>query len=159
MTSCRGYLAQQSFLTKCREAGPDELQGPFQTLKNYETMQWWCCFPDSWVFVFWLQFLLESLGPSSESLASVPVGLANSLAKINWSLCLFYYFIQNMPLVTMKLSMGSNISLITSTNKLHEAIPTGVYTDSKCPICLERFGNVAFLDGCFHRCCFGCVQE
>ncbi|KAG7260442.1 hypothetical protein CRUP_029441, partial [Coryphaenoides rupestris] len=31
--------------------------------------------------------------------------------------------------------------------------------DSKCPICLDRFSNLAFLDRCLHRFCFGCIQE
>ncbi|KAF1381083.1 hypothetical protein PFLUV_G00170810 [Perca fluviatilis] len=31
--------------------------------------------------------------------------------------------------------------------------------DSKCPICLDRFSNVAYLDRCLHRFCFPCVQE
>ncbi|CAN9509379.1 unnamed protein product [Ophioblennius macclurei] len=31
--------------------------------------------------------------------------------------------------------------------------------DSKCPICLDRFDNVAFLDRCLHRFCFPCIQE
>ncbi|KAK0151809.1 E3 ubiquitin-protein ligase Topors [Merluccius polli] len=31
--------------------------------------------------------------------------------------------------------------------------------DSKCPICLDRFSNVAFLDRCLHRFCFPCIQQ
>ncbi|XP_028298219.1 E3 ubiquitin-protein ligase Topors-like [Gouania willdenowi] len=31
--------------------------------------------------------------------------------------------------------------------------------DSKCPICLDRFNNVAYLDCCLHRFCFPCIQE
>ncbi|XP_037832539.1 E3 ubiquitin-protein ligase Topors-like isoform X2 [Kryptolebias marmoratus] len=31
--------------------------------------------------------------------------------------------------------------------------------DSKCPICLDRFNNLAYLDHCLHRFCFPCIQE
>ncbi|NXP56789.1 TOPRS ligase, partial [Heliornis fulica] len=37
--------------------------------------------------------------------------------------------------------------------------PTDASPDSKCPICLDRFDNVAYLDRCLHRFCFRCVQE
>ncbi|KAJ3585275.1 hypothetical protein NHX12_013996 [Muraenolepis orangiensis] len=31
--------------------------------------------------------------------------------------------------------------------------------DSKCPICLDRFNNLAYLDHCLHRFCFPCIHE
>ncbi|XP_056299303.1 uncharacterized protein LOC130212188 [Pseudoliparis swirei] len=31
--------------------------------------------------------------------------------------------------------------------------------DSKCPICLDRFTNLAHLDRCLHRFCFPCIRE
>ncbi|XP_077400253.1 uncharacterized protein LOC144034932 [Vanacampus margaritifer] len=31
--------------------------------------------------------------------------------------------------------------------------------DSKCPICLDRFNNMAYLNRCLHRFCFRCIQE
>ncbi|RLV97021.1 hypothetical protein DV515_00012173 [Chloebia gouldiae] len=48
-----------------------------------------------------------------------------------------------------------SVPLVTSTSKL----PTDASPDSKCPICLDRFDNVAYLDRCLHRFCFRCVQE
>uniref|UniRef100_A0A670ZNI5 RING-type E3 ubiquitin transferase n=1 Tax=Pseudonaja textilis TaxID=8673 RepID=A0A670ZNI5_PSETE len=30
---------------------------------------------------------------------------------------------------------------------------------SRCPICLEKIRNVAFLNPCFHRFCFACILE
>ncbi|KFV42255.1 E3 ubiquitin-protein ligase Topors, partial [Tyto alba] len=48
-----------------------------------------------------------------------------------------------------------NISPKAGTSKL----PTDASPDSKCPICLDRFDNVAYLDRCLHRFCFRCVQE
>ncbi|NXL80077.1 TOPRS ligase, partial [Leptocoma aspasia] len=49
----------------------------------------------------------------------------------------------------------SNFSPKASTSKL----PTDASPDSKCPICLDRFDNVAYLDCCLHKFCFRCVQE
>ncbi|XP_035169849.1 E3 ubiquitin-protein ligase Topors-like [Oxyura jamaicensis] len=45
------------------------------------------------------------------------------------------------------------------TSKLHQTMPTDASPDSKCPICLDRFDNVAYLDSCLHRFCFRCIQE
>ncbi|XP_062369865.1 E3 ubiquitin-protein ligase Topors-like [Cinclus cinclus] len=59
-----------------------------------------------------------------------------------------------MPL-TGQFAEGSNFSPKASTSKL----PTDASPDSKCPICLDRFDNVAYLDRCLHRFCFRCVQE
>ncbi|XP_014164257.1 E3 ubiquitin-protein ligase Topors [Geospiza fortis] len=50
---------------------------------------------------------------------------------------------------------NSSFSPKASTSKL----PTDASPDSKCPICLDRFDNVAYLDRCLHRFCFRCVQE
>ncbi|XP_071586570.1 E3 ubiquitin-protein ligase Topors isoform X1 [Heliangelus exortis] len=50
---------------------------------------------------------------------------------------------------------GGNFSPKAGTSKL----PTDASPDSKCPICLDRFDNVAYLDRCLHRFCFRCVQE
>ncbi|XP_075267815.1 E3 ubiquitin-protein ligase Topors-like [Opisthocomus hoazin] len=52
-------------------------------------------------------------------------------------------------------SEDSNFSPKASTSKL----PTDASPDSKCPICLDRFDNVAYLDRCLHKFCFHCVQE
>lgn len=47
----------------------------------------------------------------------------------------------------------------SSTNRLHQAMATDSSPDSKCPICLDSFENVAYLNRCYHRFCFRCVQE
>ncbi|XP_009698574.1 PREDICTED: E3 ubiquitin-protein ligase Topors [Cariama cristata] len=52
-------------------------------------------------------------------------------------------------------SENGNFSPKASSSKL----PTDASPDSKCPICLDRFDNVAYLDRCLHRFCFRCVQE
>ncbi|XP_064191224.1 topoisomerase I binding, arginine/serine-rich a [Anguilla rostrata] len=46
---------------------------------------------------------------------------------------------------------GSDKALQTMTA---EASP-----DSKCPICLDRFNNMAYLDRCLHKFCFRCIHE
>ncbi|XP_060093157.1 E3 ubiquitin-protein ligase Topors [Heteronotia binoei] len=47
----------------------------------------------------------------------------------------------------------------SGTDKLHQAMATDSSPDSKCPICLDRFENVAYLNRCYHRFCFRCVLE
>lgn len=34
-----------------------------------------------------------------------------------------------------------------------------VSPDSKCPICLDVFNNISYLDLCLHKFCFRCIQE
>ncbi|XP_076019304.1 uncharacterized protein LOC143010700 [Genypterus blacodes] len=48
----------------------------------------------------------------------------------------------------------------TSSASVRAAIATeDASPDSKCPICLDRFNNLAYLDRCLHRFCFPCIQE
>lgn len=47
----------------------------------------------------------------------------------------------------------------SSTNRLHQGTAGDTSPDSKCPICLDNFENVAYLNRCYHRFCFRCVQE
>ncbi|XP_017671923.1 PREDICTED: E3 ubiquitin-protein ligase Topors isoform X1 [Lepidothrix coronata] len=61
----------------------------------------------------------------------------------------------NMTSVDKEFAEDSNFAPKASTSKL----PTDASPDSKCPICLDRFDNVAYLDRCLHRFCFRCVQE
>ncbi|XP_063176537.1 E3 ubiquitin-protein ligase Topors [Chroicocephalus ridibundus] len=61
----------------------------------------------------------------------------------------------NMTPADKEFSEDSNFSPKAGTSKL----PTDASPDSKCPICLDRFDNVAYLDRCLHRFCFRCVQE
>ncbi|ETE68891.1 E3 ubiquitin-protein ligase Topors, partial [Ophiophagus hannah] len=50
-------------------------------------------------------------------------------------------------------------SLLSGINRLHQTMPEEISPDSKCPICLDMFENVAYLDRCWHRFCFRCVLE
>lgn len=43
--------------------------------------------------------------------------------------------------------------------KIHEAMSAEVSPDSKCPVCLDRFNNISYLDICLHKFCFPCIHE
>ncbi|XP_061626725.1 topoisomerase I binding, arginine/serine-rich a [Phyllopteryx taeniolatus] len=43
--------------------------------------------------------------------------------------------------------------------KSPEAKSAEVSPDSKCPICLDVFNNIAYLDICLHKFCFRCIHE
>ncbi|XP_019717974.1 E3 ubiquitin-protein ligase Topors [Hippocampus comes] len=43
--------------------------------------------------------------------------------------------------------------------KTSEAKSAEVSPDSKCPICLDVFNNIAYLDICLHKFCFRCIHE
>ncbi|XP_040891510.1 topoisomerase I binding, arginine/serine-rich a [Toxotes jaculatrix] len=43
--------------------------------------------------------------------------------------------------------------------KASEAMSAEVSPDSKCPICLDIFNNMSYLDLCLHKFCFRCIHE
>uniref|UniRef100_A0A3Q3WHB5 E3 ubiquitin-protein ligase Topors n=1 Tax=Mola mola TaxID=94237 RepID=A0A3Q3WHB5_MOLML len=43
--------------------------------------------------------------------------------------------------------------------KPHGAMSAEVSPDSKCPICLDVFNNISYLDLCLHKFCFCCIHE
>lgn len=43
--------------------------------------------------------------------------------------------------------------------KTSEAMSAEVSPDSKCPICLDIFNNISYLDLCLHKFCFRCIHE
>lgn len=43
--------------------------------------------------------------------------------------------------------------------KTPKAMSAEVSPDSKCPICLDIFNNISYLDRCLHKFCFRCIQE
>ncbi|XP_070771848.1 topoisomerase I binding, arginine/serine-rich a [Enoplosus armatus] len=43
--------------------------------------------------------------------------------------------------------------------KTSEAMSADVSPDSKCPICLDIFNNISYLDLCLHKFCFRCIHE
>ncbi|XP_034044365.1 topoisomerase I binding, arginine/serine-rich a [Thalassophryne amazonica] len=40
-----------------------------------------------------------------------------------------------------------------------EKMSTELSPDSKCPICLDKFNNIAYSDTCLHKFCFRCIRE
>ncbi|XP_006025031.1 E3 ubiquitin-protein ligase Topors isoform X2 [Alligator sinensis] len=69
------------------------------------------------------------------------------------------YPAEDMTPATEERAVDSSFSPRAGTSRLHQTVPTDASPDSKCPICLDRFDNVAYLDRCLHRFCFRCVQE
>lgn len=47
----------------------------------------------------------------------------------------------------------------SSKRKTSEAMTGEVSPDSKCPICLDIFNNISYLDRCLHKFCFHCIHE
>ncbi|CAL8331526.1 unnamed protein product [Lota lota] len=45
------------------------------------------------------------------------------------------------------------------TNKTSGDASKEVSPDSKCPICLDAFNNMSYLDLCLHKFCFRCIHE
>ncbi|XP_070683624.1 topoisomerase I binding, arginine/serine-rich a [Pempheris klunzingeri] len=43
--------------------------------------------------------------------------------------------------------------------KTSQAMSAEVSPDSKCPICLDIFNNISYLDICLHKFCFRCIHE
>lgn len=46
-----------------------------------------------------------------------------------------------------------------SASKTSQRLLANASPDSKCPICLDGFNNVASLDRCLHQFCFRCIHE
>lgn len=47
----------------------------------------------------------------------------------------------------------------SSRRKTSETMSAEVSPDSKCPICLDVFNNISYLDLCLHKFCFRCIHE
>lgn len=46
-----------------------------------------------------------------------------------------------------------------ATSSISQAMSAEASPDSKCPICLDKFKNMAYLDLCLHKFCFRCIHE
>ncbi|XP_006009600.1 E3 ubiquitin-protein ligase Topors isoform X2 [Latimeria chalumnae] len=64
-----------------------------------------------------------------------------------------------MASATKEIKMDSKFSPTTGTSKRRQGMSADASPDSKCPICLDRYDNLSFLDRCLHRFCFRCIQE
>lgn len=58
-----------------------------------------------------------------------------------------------------EVNSDNSFSPMTGTGNENVALTTDGPSDSRCPICLERIRNMAFLNPCFHRFCFVCILE
>ncbi|XP_061474805.1 E3 ubiquitin-protein ligase Topors-like [Rhineura floridana] len=58
-----------------------------------------------------------------------------------------------------ELNSDNSFSSVPGSGNENIALATDGPSDSRCPICLERITNVAFLNPCFHRFCFVCILE
>uniref|UniRef100_A0A4W5QSF1 E3 ubiquitin-protein ligase Topors n=1 Tax=Hucho hucho TaxID=62062 RepID=A0A4W5QSF1_9TELE len=47
----------------------------------------------------------------------------------------------------------------SAPDKTSEVLSAEASPDSKCPICLDRFNNMAYLNLCLHKFCFRCIHE
>ncbi|KAI4874613.1 hypothetical protein NFI96_020931 [Prochilodus magdalenae] len=47
----------------------------------------------------------------------------------------------------------------SSSNSVSKTISKEASPDSKCPICLDQFKNISYVDKCLHRFCFRCIHE
>uniref|UniRef100_A0A8D3E3N7 E3 ubiquitin-protein ligase Topors n=1 Tax=Scophthalmus maximus TaxID=52904 RepID=A0A8D3E3N7_SCOMX len=61
------------------------------------------------------------------------------------------------PWKTIKLALQQ--SQKSGRRKTSDAMSAEVSPDSKCPICLDMFNNISYLDLCLHKFCFRCIQE
>ncbi|KAL2098251.1 hypothetical protein ACEWY4_007458 [Coilia grayii] len=46
-----------------------------------------------------------------------------------------------------------------AASSISQAMSAEASPDSKCPICLDKFKNMAYLDLCLHKFCFRCIHE
>ncbi|XP_063074387.1 topoisomerase I binding, arginine/serine-rich a [Engraulis encrasicolus] len=46
-----------------------------------------------------------------------------------------------------------------AASSIAQAMSAEASPDSKCPICLDKFKNMAYLDLCLHKFCFRCIHE
>ncbi|XP_048382365.1 E3 ubiquitin-protein ligase Topors-like [Stegostoma tigrinum] len=64
-----------------------------------------------------------------------------------------------MASATEDLKMENQYSPDPESSKVPHGVQADVSPDAKCPICLDRFDNMSYIDRCFHKFCFRCIQE
>ncbi|GCB63529.1 hypothetical protein scyTo_0004435 [Scyliorhinus torazame] len=67
--------------------------------------------------------------------------------------------LQIMASATEDLSTENQFSPEPETGKIPHGVRADASPDAKCPICLDRFDNMSYIDRCFHKFCFRCIQE
>lgn len=58
-----------------------------------------------------------------------------------------------------ELNSENSFSTMPGTGNENTTVAMDGPSDLRCPICLERIRNMAFLNPCFHRFCFACILE
>uniref|UniRef100_A0AAQ5ZNN7 E3 ubiquitin-protein ligase Topors n=1 Tax=Amphiprion ocellaris TaxID=80972 RepID=A0AAQ5ZNN7_AMPOC len=93
---------------------------------------------------------------STFSVSSLPERMNTSSRGAIRRLCFHSPIVHHLGLsaATAASPPASSASASRTVMAAEEASP-----DSKCPICLDRFNNLAYLDRCLHRFCFPCIQE
>ncbi|KAF7240002.1 E3 ubiquitin-protein ligase Topors [Varanus komodoensis] len=66
---------------------------------------------------------------------------------------------QIMASLNEELNSDNSFSSLPGAGNENASLAMDGPSDSRCPICLERIRNVAFLNPCFHRFCFACILE
>ncbi|XP_067886726.1 topoisomerase I binding, arginine/serine-rich a isoform X2 [Heterodontus francisci] len=64
-----------------------------------------------------------------------------------------------MASATEDLNAEKQFSPEPETSKIPHGVRAEASPDAKCPICLDRFNNMSYIDRCFHKFCFRCIQE
>ncbi|XP_041042303.1 E3 ubiquitin-protein ligase Topors-like [Carcharodon carcharias] len=64
-----------------------------------------------------------------------------------------------MASATEDLNAENQFSPEPETSKIPHGVRADASPDAKCPICLDRFDNMSYIDRCFHKFCFRCIQE
>ncbi|CAB1327349.1 unnamed protein product [Coregonus sp. 'balchen'] len=64
-----------------------------------------------------------------------------------------------MAAAKMTLRLRKKSAPDKASDKTSEVLSAEASPDSKCPICLDRFNNMACLDLCLHKFCFRCIHE
>lgn len=68
-----------------------------------------------------------------------------------------FYFIVFQVMSAMKIAVQQSQN--SGRRKDCKRMSAEVSPDSKCPICLDAFNNVSYLDICLHKFCFRCIHE
>lgn len=50
-------------------------------------------------------------------------------------------------------------AMMATTSQLQQEGQQEAEADNQCSICLGMINNAAYIDGCFHTFCFGCIQR
>lgn len=61
--------------------------------------------------------------------------------------------------IKLRLRKKEKGSTKSSQRQRQQSLRPETSPDSKCPICLDRFVNVASVERCLHRFCFRCIRE